>query len=211
MADRYGYYGEVSYQNQNRFRPYSIAGLGSIPAVASGGYRGQPGKLIYPRPVPSRERDRALFGALDIRLAGPGFGATDREICATLTQVGGGLVSAATSAFGAQPVRRAGETTSQYEARLREWQLATRTTTTGGQAITTASALCNLIDEAAQPAPTNPSSTANEWQLMQAREELRRMYEQQQQQRPAGIPTNTLLLVGGGIAAAAAVYFLLFR
>lgn len=207
--DRYGYYGEVSYQDQNRFRPYSIAGLGSIPAVASGGYRGQLGKLVFPQPRQAREMDRTLLRALDIQLAGPGLGVTDREMCNTLLTTSGALATAVGSAFGSEPVRRSGETQTQYEARLREWQIATRTSTTGGNVLSATSSLCNLIDQAAQPAPTSPSSTSD-WQLMAAREELRRMYEQQAARPSLGI-SPTVLLAGGAVAAAAAVYFLFFR
>lgn len=223
--DRYGYFGEVSYKDQNRFRPYSIKGLGqdllgvrglgSIPSVPSGSYRAQLGKLIPPPQRPSRELDAALFGMLDVQFAGRGIngvglGLTDRELCNTLLTTSGQLATAAGSAFGPQPTRRAGETQAAYESRLRDWQIQTRTASVGGNALTAASNLCNLIDEAQQPAPKTPSSTSD-WQLMQAREELRRLYEQQSGRSASGISTNTLLLVGGGLAAAAAVYFLFLR
>lgn len=207
--DRYGFYGEVSYMNQNRFRPYSIAGLGSLQPVLSGQYRGQPGRLLMPQQRPSRELDRALFRSLDVQLAGPGFGATDREICSALTTAGGGILSAASGAFGPQPVRRVGETQTAYETRLREWQIATRTTTVAGNVTSSASALCNLIDQADQPAPSSPTNTANDWELMAARAELQRLYAQAGSPPAPGISNQTLMLIGGGIAIAAIAYLLL--
>lgn len=214
--DRYGYFGEVSYRGQNRFRPYSaltgLTGLSAVPrAVPSGDYRGALGKIVrndmYTRP--SRLNDLAVFRGLGITPAG--LGATDREVCSTLLNTAGQLTTAVgTAAAGSRPTRRSGESTSSYESRLRTWETSTRTTGGAGAGLSTVSALCNLINEAETPTGGASGQTTNDWELMRARAELQRMYAQQAPQS-SGISTNTLLLVGGVGIAAVAAYVLLSR
>lgn len=208
--DSLGYFGEVSYRGQNRFRPYyaGTAGLGSIPAIPSGGYRGAPGRLVQPREVRSRDLDMALFGGLGITVAGVGLGLTDRERCQAGMSVGGSLARVATAAAGPRPTRRVGESADSYNRRVSEWEIATRVSSTSGEVFAAGSTVCNLIEESSNTASSSSGSSNNDWAAM------RNQYYGQpppQQQAGGGVSTQTLMLIGGGLLVAGAAYFLFLK
>ena len=206
----YGFYGDVTFPRQNRFKAYdrSNNGLGGVRPVLSGsGYRAALGKVVRPGMASARQLDYNMFARMGIRpagIGGGGLGATDREICSILTSTAGALTSGVTqAALGARPTQRAGETNSAFNRRLTDWETQTRVGSTAGTSLTTASRLCDLIDQADTSQGSNPSVQGgpSAWELAAARSELARLYSQQQQQAPAGMDW-TKIAIGAGILGA---------
>lgn len=205
--DQYGFPGDVSYMNQNRFMPYH-RGLGTT-ALRGDSYRGALGKRVRMGSVSARADDAALFNSLGITLAGSGLGSvSDREMCRILTTTGGALIGAiGGAAIGERPTRRAGESDTSFNRRVADWETATRTATAAGTSITAAAELCNLIDEAETTATTE-NTGMSELEILQARLALEQLYAQQTAAKPA-IPQSALVV--GGLAVAGLAAFILLR
>lgn len=123
--DRYGYYGNVSYQDQNRYRAYyqglngvSMYGMRGVGALRSGGYAGAPGRMVDAPSMNGRQQAEALMMKLEgVSMAGSSYGLrgagmngaglgtiSDRALCTMLSTLGVAVVQAAgTGVIGARP------------------------------------------------------------------------------------------------------------
>ena len=212
QAASVSFYGDVTYVPQNRFKAYdrSNNGLGSVRPVLSGGYRAALGKVVRPGMASARQQDYNMFARMGIRPAGVGgggLGATDREICSILTSTAGALTSGVTqAALGSRPTQRSGETAADFQRRVNDWDAQTRVGNTAGTSLTTASRLCDLIDQTDTSVGNNPGTQGgpSAWELAQARSELARLYAAQGSPPPAtnwqpiAIGVGLLAVVGLG-------------
>lgn len=237
MADRYGFTGDVSFIGQDRYLAYyngpagqpapaPLGGLGSVRPVLSGNFTGAPGKRVM-REQSTRDRDGAMFASLGVRFAGPRYDARevkhavlmgchglgsvrDREICRTLATAGGQLASAiGTAASGPRPTQRSGESSTDFQRRLNEWETAQRLLAAAGGSAGAAATLCDLIDTGVPtPGPSGTGMSAYERALL---ERYAQQSGSQASTASSGVSTQTLLLGGGALVVAGVVAYLLLK